>query len=93
MKPVYSFFLIIFFCLSQFNKSQAINLSDYSKEEQKQYKEIKKMKKDGVSGKDWIDKKYWIKDKKNFYHNIAAFHTGIEGLKIKKNKCQFLELK
>ena len=45
MKPVYSFFLIIFFCLSQFNKSQAINLSDYSKEEQKQYKEIKKMKK------------------------------------------------
>ena len=40
MKPVYSFFLIIFFCLSQFNKSQAINLSDYSKEEQKQYKEI-----------------------------------------------------
>ena len=84
MKPVYSFFLIIFFCLSQFNKSQAINLSDYSKEEQKQYKEIKQMKKDGVSGKDWIDKKYWIKDKKNFYHNIASFHTGIEGLRIKK---------
>ena len=64
--------------------SFAIDLSDYSKEEREQYKEIKKMKKDGVSGKDWIDKKYWIKDKKNFYHNIAAFHTGIEGLRIKK---------
>ena len=37
------------------------------------------MKKDGVSGKDWIDKKYWIKDKKNFYNNIASFPTGIEG--------------
>ena len=80
MKAAYSLFLIIFFCLSLFNKSQAINLSDYSKEEQKQYKEIKQMKKDGVSGKEWIDKKYWIKDKKNFY----AFHTGIEGLRIKK---------
>ena len=93
MKAVYSFFLIIFFCLSQFNKSQAINLSDYSKEEQKQYKEIKQMKKDGVSGKDWIDKKYWIKDKKNFYHNIASFHTGIEGLRIKKKQMPILGIK
>ena len=40
MKPVYSFFLIIFFCLSQFNKSQAINLSDYSKEESGTDKEL-----------------------------------------------------
>ena len=81
MKKFLAFLFVgVLFC----NFSFAIDLSDYSKEERDQYKKIKKMKKDGVSGKDWIDKKYWIKDKKNFYNNIASLHTGIEGLKIKK---------
>ena len=62
MKNIFIIIISIIFNTHSF----AIDLSDYSKEEREQYKEIKKMKKDGVSGKDWIDKKYWIKDKKNF---------------------------
>ena len=93
MKAVYSLFLIIFFCLSLFNKSQAINLSDYSKEEREQYKQIKKLKADGVTGKNYINEKHWIKDKKNFYHNIASFHTGIEGLRLKNKRMPILGLK
>ena len=89
MKNIFIIIISIIFNTHSF----AIDLSDYSKEEREQYKEIKKMKKDGVSGKDWIDKKYWIKDKKNFYHNIAAFHTGIEGLKIKKKQMPILGIK
>ena len=85
-------FIIIISIILNTN-SFAIDLSDYSKEEREQYKKIKKMKKDGVSGKDWIDKKYWIKDKKNFYNNIASFHTGIEGLKIKKKQMPILGIK
>ncbi len=71
---------VTFFLIS--NPSFAFDISSYSSEEKKQYKEIKKLKEQGVTGKNFIDQKYWIKDKKNYYHNIAATHTGIEGLRM-----------
>ena len=80
MKKILS---IIFFSLLFYNFSFAIDLSEYSAEEQKQYKEIKKLKEKGFTGKNYLKEEFWIKDKKNFYHNIAAFHTGITGLRIK----------
>ena len=75
------------------NLGFSIDLSGYSKEERKQYKQIKKQKEDGVTGKTYLNEKYWIKDKKNFYHNIAAFHTGIKGLRIKKKRMPILGIK
>ena len=68
------------------NLGFSIDLSEYSEEERKQYKQIQKLKEDGVTGKTFLKEKYWIKDKENFYHNIAAFHTGIKNLRIKKNE-------
>ena len=75
------------------NISFAIDLSEYSAEEQKQYKEIKKLKEKGFTGKNYLKEEFWIKDKKNFYHNIAAFHTGIKGLRIKNKTMPILGIK
>ena len=75
------------------NLGFSINLSEYSEEERKQYKQIKKLKEDGVTGRTFLNEKYWIKDKENFYHNIAAFHTGIKGLRIKNKTMPILTTK
>ena len=75
------------------NLGFSIDLSDYSEDERKQYKQIKKLKEDGVTGRTFLNEKYWIKDKENFYHNIAAFHTGIEGLRIKNKTMPILGIK
>ena len=85
--------LIIFFIFFFYQNSSAIDLSDYSSEERAIYKEIKQLKKDKVTGKNWIKEEYWIKDKENFYHQIAAFHTGIEGLRIKPKQMPILGIK
>ena len=45
------------------NLGFSIDLSGYSEDERKQYKQIKKLKEDGVTGKNWIKEEYWIKDK------------------------------
>ena len=90
MKKILGF---IFFSLLFYNFSFAINLSEYSEEEQKQYKEIKKLKEKGFTGKNYLKEEFWIKDKKNFYHNIAAFHTGIKGLRIKNKTMPILGIK
>ena len=82
-------FVGVLFC----NFSFAINLSEYSEEEQKQYKEIKKLKEKGFTGKNYLKEEFWIKDKENFYHNIAAFHTGIKGLRIKNKTMPILGIK
>ncbi|MDB3987824.1 polysaccharide lyase [Candidatus Pelagibacter sp.] len=79
----------LLFCSFSF----AINLSEFSKEEQIQYKQIKKLKEEGVTGKRYIDEEFWIKDKENFYHNIAAFHTGIEGLRLENKRMPILGIK
>jgi len=75
------------------NLGFSIDLSEYPEEERKQYKQIKKLKEDGVTGKKFLNEKYWIKDKENFYHNIAAFHTGIKGLRIKNKTMPILGIK
>ena len=59
-------FVGVLFC----NFSFAIDLSEYSAEEQKQYKEIKKLKEKGFTGKNYLKEEFWIKDKKNFKHYI-----------------------
>ena len=75
------------------NLGFSINLSEYSKEERKQYKQIKKLKEDGVTGKNWIKEEYWIKDKENFYHEIAETHTGINGLRMEIKRMPILGTK
>ena len=75
------------------NLAFSIDLSEYSEDEIKQYKQIKKLKEDGVTGRAFLNEKYWIKDKENFYHNIAAFHTGIEGLRLKNKTMPILGIK
>ena len=85
--------VILFLSLLFSGNSFAINLSEYSQEEQKQYKEIKKLKEKGFTGKNYLKEEFWIKDKKNFYHNIAAFHTGIKGLRIKNKTMPILGIK
>ena len=86
-------FGILVSCLLICSFSFAIDLSEYSEEEQKQYKEIKKLKEKGFTGKNYLKEEFWIKDKENFYHNIAAFHTGIKGLRIKNKTMPILGIK
>ena len=69
---------IIFFSLLFYNFSFAIDLSEYSTEEQKQYKEIKKLKEKGFTGKNYLKEEFWIKDKKIFIITSQHFTQALK---------------